>query len=145
MGLSKTSDDPKFRCPHCLIIIPNGMLRSVEIKCPGCRNYVAVPIKYLSEDPPTPAPSVCQRAHALTSGARKDVYGHPSENFGNIAKHWSTYLGVAITAEQVAICQILLKVERLRHAPGHLDSIVDICGYGNCMGMILERDKEQQK
>ncbi len=85
-----------------------------------------------------PKPSVCQQAHALTTGDRKDVYGHPSENFGNIAKLWSTYLGREITAEQVAVCQILVKVERLRHAPGHLDSIVDVAGYANCMGMILE-------
>jgi hypothetical protein len=86
--------------------------------------------------------SPCQQAHAITTGDRSAVYGHPFENFGNIAKLWSTYLGTPITAEQVAVCQILVKVERLRHAPGHRDSIVDICGYGNCMGMILDKNKE---
>ena len=82
--------------------------------------------------------TVCQEADRITNGDRKDVYGHPSVNFGNIAKLWSTYLQKEITAEQVAVCMILVKVERLRHAPGHRDSIVDIAGYANCMGMMLD-------
>ncbi len=110
----------------------------METYCNRCGNLV----KLVSEPIPELKPSVCQRAHALTSGDRQNVYGHPSENFGNIAKLWSVYLGREITAEQVAVCMILLKVERLRHAPGHEDSVVDICGYGNCIGMILERSRK---
>jgi len=83
--------------------------------------------------------TICQQADRITTGERADVYGHPSVNFGNIAALWSTYLGQKITAEQVAVCQILVKIERLRHAPGHRDSVVDVAGYANCMGLILDR------
>ena len=111
--------------------------------CPKCGKDLSSQVRQIwngvVEASPPPEPSVCQIAHSITTGERSSVYGHPAENFGNIAKHWSTYLGVPITAEQVAVCQILVKVERLHHAPGHRDSIIDICGYGNCAGMILDK------
>ena len=47
--------------------------------------------------------TICQEADKITTGARADVYGHPSVNFANIADLCSTYLGVKVTAEQVAL------------------------------------------
>lgn len=35
----------------------------------------------------------------------------------------------AITPAQVALCLIDMKLARLAHAPGHLDSMIDIAGY----------------
>jgi len=83
--------------------------------------------------------TICQEADRITHGDRKTDYGHPSVSFAEIAKLWSVYLGVSVTPEQVAMCQVLVKMVRLRHTPGHRDSLVDISGYCNCAGMILDK------
>jgi len=42
-------------------------------------------------------------------------------------------LGAKVTAAQVALCLIDLKMARLAHDPKHLDSIVDVAGYAACL------------
>ena len=51
---------------------------------------------------------------------------------GRIAKLWSYYLETPITPADVANMMIMLKVARLRHTPGVLDSWLDIAGYAAC-------------
>lgn len=63
---------------------------------------------------------------------RPATYGSPLENFDRTALLWSAHLGQAITASDVAIMMVLLKVARLRATPGHVDSWVDIAGYAAC-------------
>lgn len=82
--------------------------------------------------------TICQEADRITHGARKSDYGHPSVSFSEIASIWSVILGKTITPEQVAMCQVAVKMIRLKHTPGHRDSLVDIAGYCNCAGMILD-------
>ncbi len=60
---------------------------------------------------------------------RRDDYGDPSEQFRAIAARWSITLGTPVTADQVVLCMIDLKLARLAYDPRHFDSIVDVIGY----------------
>lgn len=79
---------------------------------------------------------------------REGLYGHPYDNFNNIAELWSTFLSarngrpVDIDREDVGYMMILFKVARdINRASA--DNLVDIHGYGKCIQMI--RDKEQEQ
>ena len=43
-----------------------------------------------------------------------------------------------VTARQVAICLIDVKIARLAHDPRHLDSITDIAGYAGVLAELLD-------
>jgi len=64
---------------------------------------------------------------------RRRLYGEPEDLFEQVAKRWSFVLGVKVSAAQVALCLIDLKIARLVHDPRHLDSIVDVAGYSACL------------
>lgn len=68
------------------------------------------------------------RAREIVHG-RNGVYGKPERSQERIAKMWSAYLGVEVTAQQVCGCMTLLKMARLAETPGHVDSLVDAFGY----------------
>ena len=69
-------------------------------------------------------------------GQRRADYGGVEESFTRIAALWSVVLGTAVTAEQVALCMIQLKLARLFQKPNHTDSWVDIIGYAALGGEI---------
>ena len=60
--------------------------------------------------------------------ARQMFYGKPEVNHQRIADIWSVLLNREISATEVAICMIGLKMARLAEGP-HLDSFRDIAGY----------------
>jgi len=60
---------------------------------------------------------------------RSALYGDASTSMAAIATRWSVTLGREITAAQVVLCLLDLKLARLAHDPTHEDSAVDICGY----------------
>jgi hypothetical protein len=64
---------------------------------------------------------------------RRRVYGDPTELFERVALRWSQVLGVRITAAQVGLCLVDLKLARLTVDPRHLDSLVDVAGYVACV------------
>ena len=64
---------------------------------------------------------------------RERIYGPAAENFAAIAARWSLVLGITVTAAQMALCLIDLKLARLTRDPSHLDSIVDVAGYAACL------------
>ncbi|MEG9883734.1 MAG: DUF6378 domain-containing protein [Hyphomicrobiales bacterium] len=64
---------------------------------------------------------------------RRRQYGDASALFDHVATRWSLVLGAKVTAAQVALCLIDLKMARLVHDPKHLDSIVDVAGYAACL------------
>jgi hypothetical protein len=73
-------------------------------------------------------------AEMLTTAAavlaeRRMAYGDPCRSMELLVKRWSLTLGQPITAAQVAMCLIDLKLTRLSHDPAHQDSILDIAGY----------------
>ena len=81
--------------------------------------------------------NVLQKAQHLTSRDRNKDYGHPRENFGDIAMMWSIYKGVEFTARDVAMMMILTKVCRDKNKPKE-DNLVDIAGYARTAEMVDE-------
>jgi len=67
---------------------------------------------------------------------RRTEYGEPEDLFENVAVRWSQVLGIRVTSAQVALCLMDLKMARLAHDPKHLDSLVDVLGYGACLQEI---------
>ena len=76
--------------------------------------------------------AVLEAALAAVNGERNESYDEPEDNFGRTAQLWSAYLTVNITPVDVAVLMVLIKVARLMHTPGHVDSWVDIAGYAAC-------------
>jgi len=68
---------------------------------------------------------------------RRDTYGEPGEAMNAIAKRWSLTLGVPVTAAQVVLCLIDLKLARLVRDPNHLDSMVDVAGYAAMLREVV--------
>ena len=85
---------------------------------------------------------VLEQAKTIVNGERDEEYGVPENNFGRIARLWSTYLDEPdrIGPEDVAIMMMLLKVARLRSSfYESMDSWVDIAGYAACGAEIASR------
>lgn len=75
---------------------------------------------------------------------RRHTYGQPLDLFERVAARWSQVLGVTVTACQVAICLIDLKVARLTHDSRHLDSITDVAGYASILAELLPVGRAKQ-
>lgn len=67
-------------------------------------------------------------AYQLVTGDRQKAYDHPARNFDRIARLWSVALDKDITAEDVAVCMVLVKIARQVHSPKR-DNLVDAIGY----------------
>lgn len=70
-----------------------------------------------------------QKSADLIDGDRAKIYGDARENHERIATMWSAILGQDLTADQVYMCMIAVKLARLANTPDHEDSWVDIAGY----------------
>lgn len=80
-------------------------------------------------------------AASLVAGDRQDEYGHPFDNLDRAARIWSVILGADVTAEQVALCMIGMKIARQVHKPKP-DTVVDVIGYALTLHMVeVERAK----
>lgn len=72
---------------------------------------------------------VANRALLIVKGSRMNAYGQPLDNLERIGRLWAALLGVErISAEQVALCMVAVKLSRETHRPD-LDNIVDGIGY----------------
>ena len=60
---------------------------------------------------------------------RGHAYGAADAAFEAIAARWTLTLGRPVSAAQVILCMIDLKLVRLAHDPAHEDSIIDVIGY----------------
>lgn len=60
---------------------------------------------------------------------RGQAYGAADAAFAAIAARWSITLGRPVSAAEVVLCMIDLKLVRLSHDPGHEDSLIDVIGY----------------
>ena len=73
-------------------------------------------------------PTVAVDAIRLVDEDRNDSYGPPEENLGRIAAMWSGYIGKEITAQDVALMMVLVKISRSK--AGHArDNAVDGVAY----------------
>lgn len=79
---------------------------------------------------------ILDEAKRLVTVDRAATHGGAEDSFGLIAKFWSDYLGIPISTVDVAAMEILLKLARIRGNAGHIDSWVDVAGYGALGGEI---------
>lgn len=101
-------------CISCGNYSPRGL------PCPNC----AVSIKE----------HIADEAKRIVTGARRNAYGKPEQNFERIARFWTAYFqntgrDLTITAGDVSPLMRLMKEARLCETPDHLDSHVDLVGY----------------
>lgn len=88
------------------------------------------------------APEANTRARILDTAKqyvtqdRQATHGKPEDTFGRIAALWSAYLGSPVTSVDAAAMMGLMKIARIKANPKHLDSYVDLCGYGSCAGEL---------
>ena len=78
---------------------------------------------------------ILEEALAITNGDRATDYGDMKESFDRIAELWSPILGVPVTAKQVALCMIQLKISRCLTSDKR-DNWVDIAGYARCGSIV---------
>ena len=73
---------------------------------------------------------ILNKSQSLINGDRAKEYGDAYENHKRIAEMWAVLLNKQITVSQVYQCMIAVKLSRLIETPEHIDSWIDICGYG---------------
>ena len=79
---------------------------------------------------------ILDAAKKCVCGQREQDYGTPESNFQLIANLWRMYLGVDISATDVAMMMALMKIARIKNGGGTGDSFVDLAGYAACGGEI---------
>jgi hypothetical protein len=88
--------------------------------------------------------TILLEAQRLVHGDRGADYGHPLEDFSRTALIWSAILGVEVTAEQVGLCMIGVKLSRQCNRPKR-DNMVDAAGYAETVQMCIEeRDRRDR-
>jgi hypothetical protein len=81
-------------------------------------------------------------ATRLVGTDREKDYGDKVENHKNIARLWSAYLEVSITAHDVAILMALLKIARTKLGTVSKDTYIDMSAYSAIAGEIkFKEDK----
>jgi type I restriction-modification system DNA methylase subunit len=96
-----------------------------------------------------------RHAASLVGGQRAKDYGDKTENHQRIADLWNYWMEASrdcrmvdtnsITAYDVSIMMLLLKVARLMHTPGHSDSHVDIAGYASIAEEISRTQEKKNE
>ena len=84
------------------------------------------------------------RASTLVAGDREKDYGDKVKNHNNIAKLWSAYLDVPVTAHDVAIMMTLLKVARTKLGQVSEDTYIDMSAYGAIAGEIKFKEPKKE-
>ena len=86
---------------------------------------------------------ILAEAEKCVCNDRNLQYGEPEDNFNTIAKFWSAFLDIHITAPQVAAMMILMKTARIKASAGRdTDSWVDAAGYAACGCELMHRKTE---
>lgn len=82
--------------------------------------------------------TILEEAQKIVYGDRNASYGDPADDFGRTAKIWSAILGIEVTAMQVGLCMIGVKLSRQCHQHKR-DNLVDAAGYAATCQRIAER------
>lgn len=86
---------------------------------------------------------ILAEAEKCVCSDRNLQYGEPEDNFNTIAKFWSAFLDIHITAPQVAAMMILMKTARIKASAGRdKDSWIDVVGYAACGGELMPGENE---
>jgi hypothetical protein len=80
----------------------------------------------------------------LVSGDRQNDYGHPIDDFSRAGKIWEAILGVPVSAEQVALCMVGVKIAREVNRQ-KLDNAVDGIGYFLTLTMVQQERAERER
>lgn len=83
-----------------------------------------------------PSSTILDEAKELVYGPREDDYGDAFNDMDRVAKMWSAILDTRVTAEQVPLCMIAIKISRLCHAFKR-DSLVDIPGWSAVLEKVI--------
>ena len=81
--------------------------------------------------------TILQEASRLVHGDRGASYGSPLDDFTKTATLFNTLRGTSLTAEDVAIFMMCVKLSR--EANKHKrDNLVDLCGYAETYMMVKD-------
>ena len=89
------------------------------------------------------AETVLEEAQRLVYGDRGVDYGHPLDDFSRTAQMWSAILEHPVTAEQVGLCMIAVKISRQCNKPKR-DNMADAAGYAGTVQMVVE-ERERRR
>ena len=78
-------------------------------------------------------------------GKRQHEYGNKKENHENIANLWSAYLDRNISAHDVAILMLLLKIARAKFGKPSVDTYIDMVGYSAIAGELCDEDNKKHR
>lgn len=114
-------------------------------RCPDDPLSDMEPVKAPTAYRPPSDENVLEEAQRIVAGDRGDDYGHPRDDFARTAGAWAALFGWDVSARQVALAMVVVKLSRLQETPDKRDSIVDIAGYARTYEMVLEREAEPAK
>lgn len=93
---------------------------------------------------PNPRADILDEAKGYVTKDRNTSYGDPEDNFKNIADIWTAQgvqvNGKPVSAADVALMMVGMKLARLKFNPGHKDSWADLIGYGACGWDVASKD-----
>ena len=86
---------------------------------------------------------ILKKAKELITGDRNETHGDAFQNHAEIAEFWNIFLDKklqpmsSITAEDVALMMVLLKISRnTQGKKNNMDNFIDMCGYAAIAGEI---------
>jgi hypothetical protein len=87
---------------------------------------------------------ILNTAASLVAGDRNTTHGSKQENFDHTAALWSAYLAPVLqrplTADEVCLCMVLLKVSRTMNGTKIEDHYGDMAGYAAIAGEVRDAD-----
>jgi len=87
--------------------------------------------------------TILQEAQRLVHGDRQAAYGHPLDDFSRTAAMWEAILGARVTAEQVGLCMMAVKISRQCNAPKR-DNMTDAAGYAATVQMVVDERSRRE-
>ena len=85
-----------------------------------------------------------EKASGLVAVDREKDYGDKVHNHNNIAKLWSAYKDMEITAHDVAVMMVLLKIARTKLGEISEDTYIDMSAYGAIAGEIKFKEPKKE-
>jgi hypothetical protein len=85
---------------------------------------------------------ILEKADALICGDRDRTHGDAFKQLSYVGRMWSNYLGVAVRAEQVAMCMVMMKLSRSKCGEYNPDDYIDLIGYAALAGELRAREEE---
>lgn len=95
--------------------------------------------------------TILELAKQIVTQDRNKEYGGPENSFSLIASLWQPIIrdrcvpeGTSVCVDEVTVSLLmaLLKVARASANPEHIDSWIDLVGYGCCGGEIATRETD---